>query len=95
MKKPAAGDKTTSAETKGDETSPSQLSSLRQLRLGQALFETTWRIAVPVIIFSGFGIFADLHLGTKPWLTLLGAGIGFAVAGFLIARLLKESENDA
>lgn len=79
-------------------TSPKQLpesetSSLRQLRVGQMLLETTWRIAVPVVLLAGLGIFADLHLGTKPWLTLLGAILGFVLASLLIAQLLKESEN--
>jgi hypothetical protein len=68
-------------------------SPLKQLRIGQALLATTWRIVVPVVLFTGLGIFLDLHLGSKPWLTLLGVTIGFVLAGMLIARLLKETEN--
>lgn len=70
-----------------------QLESIRQLRVGQALFETTWRIAVPVVIGTGLGIFLDLRVGTRPWLTFLGVVIGFVLACALIARLLKESEK--
>lgn len=70
------------------------VTSLKQLHVMQALLATTWRIAVPVIIGSGLGIFLDLRLGTKPWLTLLGVLLGFTLAGLLIARLLKETENN-
>lgn len=69
------------------------LESLKQLRVGSALLETTWRIAVPVISGTGIGIFLDLRIGTKPWLTLLGAVLGFVLAGLLISRLIKESEK--
>jgi F0F1-type ATP synthase assembly protein I len=68
-------------------------SSISQLRIAQALLATTWRIAVPVVLGTGLGIFLDLKLGSKPWLTLLGVAAGFVLAGVLIARLLKESEN--
>jgi hypothetical protein len=81
----------TTPDTKLETTSGP--SSLGQLRIGQALLATTWRIAVPVVLFTGLGIFLDLHLGTKPWLTLLGVAIGFVLAGVMIARLLKETEN--
>lgn len=58
--------------------------------------DTTWRIAVPVTIFASLGILADRRFGSKPWLTLLGMVIGFAVAGWLIKRqldnVLKEEE---
>ncbi len=50
--------------------------------------DTTWRIAVPVVLFAGTGIFADIHLHTKPWITLLGLVVGFAAAGVLVKRQL-------
>lgn len=68
-------------------------SALQKLRIGQALFATTWRIVIPVLIFSGLGISLDLRFGSKPWLTLVGVVIGFSMAGVLIARLIKESEK--
>lgn len=94
MKKSAAdvkdkGQSTTDTRLLGPSESP-----VRQLRVGQTLLETTWRIAVPVVIFTALGIYIDLQLGTKPWLTLLGTAIGFILAAMLIARLLKESENE-
>lgn len=59
--------------------------------------DTTWRIAVPVLIFALLGIFVDRSFGTKPLFTLLGVIVGFIVAGLLIKRLLdavlKEEEH--
>lgn len=89
MKRHAA-DQTTQ-DSKLSATSDS--SPLKQLRIGQALLATTWRIVVPVVLFVGLGIFLDLHLGTKPWLTLLGVVIGFVFAGILINRLIKETDS--
>jgi F0F1-type ATP synthase assembly protein I len=62
----------------------------RQLRIGMELADTTWRIAVPVLLFAGIGIVADRVLGSKPWLTLLGMAIGFVCAGLLVRRQLKR-----
>ena len=56
--------------------------------LGLRFLDTTWRVAIPVLIFAGIGIFADRKLGSKPWLTLLGMAIGFVFAGLLVQRLL-------
>lgn len=92
MKKTAANVSSQRQTTTDKGVPQPALTSVKQLRVGQALFETTWRIAVPVVILTGLGIFVDLHAGTKPWLTLLGAIIGFVFAGYLINRLLKESE---
>jgi len=54
--------------------------------IGLQFLDTTWRVAVPVVLFVLIGIFADRHLSTKPWLTLLGVLIGFVLAGFLVKR---------
>ncbi|HSX17688.1 MAG TPA: AtpZ/AtpI family protein [Patescibacteria group bacterium] len=55
--------------------------------------DTTWRIATPVVLFTFIGIYADLHLGTKPWLTLLCVVIGFAGAVLLVKRQLEAVAN--
>ena len=51
--------------------------------------DTTWRIAVPVVLFAGIGIFIDIKAHTKPWLTLLGVVIGFIFAGLLLKQQLS------
>ncbi len=53
--------------------------------------DTTWRIAVPVVIFAVLGIVADRHFGTKPWLTLLGMVVGFGFAGLLLKKQLQAA----
>ena len=68
--------------------------SLGSLHIGREFLDTTWRIAVPVILFAAIGIFADKHLGTKPWLTLLGVLIGFTLACLLVRRQLLASEAE-
>ncbi len=50
--------------------------------------DTAWRIAVPVILFAGLGIFIDIKLESKPWVTLLGTVIGLVFAGLLVKRQL-------
>lgn len=58
--------------------------------------DTTWRIAVPVVIFAVLGIVADKQFGTKPWLTLLGMIVGFGFAGLLLKKQLQTAmANDA
>ena len=54
------------------------------------LADTTWRIGVPTLGLAAFGLWGDLHLGTKPWLTLGGTLLGFGIAILLIRRQLKE-----
>jgi len=54
------------------------------------LLNTAWRIAVPVLIFSIVGIFADKHWDTAPWLTLLGLVVGFVFAGLLIKEQISS-----
>jgi F0F1-type ATP synthase assembly protein I len=61
--------------------------------LGLDLLATTWRIMVPVLIFAGLGIFADIKLHTKPWLTIVCVIIGFIISGLLIKRLLAAVEK--
>jgi len=64
--------------------------------LATDLLDTTWRIAVPVLLFAGAGIFIDAKTGSAPWCTLLGTGIGFIFAGLLVKKQLAaaaEQEN--
>lgn len=50
--------------------------------------DTTWRMAVPVVLFTILGIVADRRLHTKPWLTLPSVLVGFALAILLVKRQL-------
>jgi hypothetical protein len=55
------------------------------------LSDTTWRICLPTIGLALVGLKGDLSYGTKPWLTLLGTAVGFAVAAFLIKLQLRDT----
>ena len=62
--------------------------------IGFTFLDTTWRIAVPVILCTAIGIFADLRLGTKPWLTLLAVVVGFVTAGWLVKKQIEAAERE-
>lgn len=53
--------------------------------------DTSWRIAVPVVLFASIGIFLDIKIDSKPWLTLVGTVIGFLFAGILLKQQLRAA----
>jgi F0F1-type ATP synthase assembly protein I len=81
-----AADKPTTNASSGKTLSPGAI--------GLQFLDTTWRIAVPVVIMTLIGIFVDLQLGTKPWLTLVAVVIGFALAGVLLKRQLDAVNKE-
>jgi Putative F0F1-ATPase subunit Ca2+/Mg2+ transporter len=54
--------------------------------------DTTWRMLVPSAAFVGAGIYGDLHLGTRPWLTLLGVMVGLVVSMLLIKLQIGQNK---
>lgn len=62
--------------------------------IGMTFLDTTWRISVPVILFTVLGIVADRSFGTKPWLTLLAVVVGFVAAGWLVKNQLDAVERE-
>lgn len=54
------------------------------------LADTTWRVAIPTVLFAGLGMFADKTLKTIPWLTLLGLIVGLVTAGWLVWSQLQK-----
>ncbi|HSH18051.1 MAG TPA: AtpZ/AtpI family protein [Candidatus Saccharimonadales bacterium] len=68
--------------------------SVPKLRVGREIADTTWRMTVPVVIFTFIGIFFDLRLGSAPWLTFLGVVVGFYFAIVLIKQQIKRSEEN-
>ena len=67
---------------------PSQ--SPRSLNVGRELADTTWRIAVPVVVFAGLGLLADRSISSAPWFTLVGMAVGFVFASLLVKRQLDR-----
>ncbi|HKU18081.1 MAG TPA: AtpZ/AtpI family protein [Candidatus Saccharimonadales bacterium] len=58
-----------------------------------AFLDTTWRIATPVVLCTLLGIYADLHLGTKPWLTLLAVIVGFICGALLVKKQIQAVQK--
>ena len=46
---------------------------------------------VAVILFGGLGWWLDRSFGTRPWLLLAGAGLGFAVGLWLMYKAARKS----
>lgn len=83
----------TKSHPKAAQPASSPAADPAKLNIGRELLETTWRIAVPVLLFAGIGIVFDRNLGTKPWMTLLGTAIGFVFAGLLVKKLITDGLN--
>jgi hypothetical protein len=61
----------TTSDKDGKPAAPSNLWVLREIA------DTTWRMTIPVVIFTFIGIFIDLKLGTSPWITFVDVLVGF------------------
>ncbi len=68
-----------------------QASDADVLTLLWSMADTTWRMFTPPTILVGAGIWLDLKLETKPWLTILGAVVGLACSIWLVKRQLGET----
>jgi len=53
-----------------------------------SMADTTWRMFTPSIILVGLGIWADLKIGTRPWLAVAGAVLGLTASILLVKRQL-------
>jgi F0F1-type ATP synthase assembly protein I len=82
MRKSAANNSTT--QSVDDSKDP-----FRDLKIVQSFADTTCRIAVPVVGLTMMGIYVDTHYGTKPWMTLVGTVVGFALAAMLVKRQIS------
>lgn len=58
----------------------------------KTLGDTTWRMFVPVVGLLLVGKMFDDMLGTKPWLLLMGAGVGSLIAAYLVRRQLRSDQ---
>jgi F0F1-type ATP synthase assembly protein I len=74
-------------------TPSTPVKSPQKLSVGRELLDTTWRMTVPVVIFASLGIFLDITVGSKPWLTLLGSVIGFYFAIQLVKQQIARGDN--
>lgn len=52
--------------------------------------DVTWRLFVPSIGCTILGVVADRSWGTKPWMTIIGVGLGIALSYVLVAQQIKK-----
>jgi F0F1-type ATP synthase assembly protein I len=64
------------------------------LHIGREFLNVTWRMAMPVVLFAGLGLWADKIWGSKPWMTLLGTLVGFLFAAILVKRQIGPLPQD-
>ena len=55
-----------------------------------SLADTTWRVAVPTVLFAGIGIAIDNTLETMPLCTLIGLVLGLIAAGALVWHQIQH-----
>ena len=53
------------------------------------------QFALTIVVFAFAGIWLDKHLGTSPWLVILGVFIGAAAGFFSIYRQLTTAGRSA
>jgi hypothetical protein len=74
---------------RGDEEITPPDSSTVILLLG-TIGDTTWRMFVPIIGLTVFGLLADKRFHTTPWIMVLGIVIGIYFAYMLVKRQIKK-----
>lgn len=52
-----------------------------------------FQVALALVVYVVAGNWLDKRLGTGPWLTLLGAVLGFASMMYLLVRLSSRASN--
>lgn len=84
-KLPSASD--TAEVPDGRESSPSSLMFVA------AMADTMWRMFVPTVGLTLFGVWLDREWHTKPWCMILGIIIGTTCAVVLVRRQLNQSKR--
>ena len=63
------------------------------LYLITSMADTTWRMFVPTIGLLLVGNALDEYFRTKPWLLLVGAGLGACIAAWLVKQQLNKGKK--
>lgn len=53
------------------------------------LLDTTWRVALPILLLTYFGHKLDLGLGTNPLFIVMGLFLALAVSTLLVYRQIQ------
>lgn len=76
--------------SKRSDNRPTPPSNSAVVLLLKDIGDTTWRMFVPTIGLAVLGNLLDEKLGTKPWMLILGIGLGSIVTALLIKQLFKK-----
>jgi hypothetical protein len=55
--------------------------------------DTTWRMFVPTLGGTAFGLWLDAQWRTTPWLGLAGLGLGIIITSLLVRQQLKKAQD--
>lgn len=58
--------------------------------IAMQLLDTTWRVALPILLFSYIGIRLDKHYDSEPLYTLISFFLSLAFATLLVYRQIKN-----
>lgn len=81
--KQAAAKQTTTPYKSGSKPEPSGMVIALQL------LDTAWRVAIPIIIFTYFGVKFDKNLHTTPLYSVIGLLLALSFATLLVYRQIK------
>ncbi len=59
--------------------------------IGLQFLDTSWRVALPIVVLSYAGITLDKHSGTKPLFTLIGFFTALAISTGLVFVQIKTA----
>ncbi len=62
--------------------------------IGLQLADTTWRVAVPILLLTYIGHKMDVGFGTNPLFIMSGLFLSLAIAIFLVYRQIKIAYPD-
>lgn len=62
--------------------------------LAWQLAETTWRVALPIVVFCYGGVRLDARLGTKPFWSLIGLFSSLFLATLLVYKQIRRAYPD-
>ncbi|MDB5164195.1 MAG: hypothetical protein JWS12_813 [Candidatus Saccharibacteria bacterium] len=78
--------------TKGEKTPPSTWDGWV---VALQLLDTTWRVALPILLLSYGGTRLDRHWHSTPLLSLIGFFVSLPLAVLLVYRQIKAAYPDA
>lgn len=78
------------SQNTSDHTEDKAVNNNTPLLLLATIADTTWRMFVPSVGFTLFGVWLDGQLGTKPWLMFAGILLGIVGAWLLVKKQMLE-----